>query len=154
MLNLIQEIKDRIVKLEEIVRNQQQTQQLFSYNTPLAYVDLSNGTTEDKMKRIAEQIDKYNINMLSTPHNSNVVRNAIVAVLGEIGLEYWLAVRKYREDYDKETQIKRYTSALKNRSKNTLNFGVVVNRYKEAIDSYNNTNSNKLNQLCKTKNKA
>ena len=95
------------------------------------------------MERIAKQIQQYDINMLTTPKDSNIVRSALVAELGENGLKYWLRIRKFRENYDELQQIKRYNSLLKYTTNNYMNFGTVINRYKQAIDLYNENNNNK-----------
>ena len=65
------------------------------------------------MKRIAEQIEEHSINMLATPKDSNIVRSALVAELGEDGLKYWLIIRKFREDFNEKQQEMRYKSQLK-----------------------------------------
>ena len=108
---------------------------------PLQYVDLVNGTPYEKMKRITEQILQYKLNILLTPQDSNLVRSSLVAELGEDGLKFWLTIRQFREDYDEETQRKRYNYMLKHRAKNTMTFGTIINRYKQAIDRYNDNNN-------------
>lgn len=50
---------------------------------------------------------------------------------------YWLKLRQFREGYDQEAQTNKYNYALKHRSKNTMTFGAIINRYKEAINEYN-----------------
>lgn len=148
MKNLIAEIREKLDKLEAMVVSNQ-PKKLFatdcSLYIPIEYVDLSNGTKEDKIKRIVQQIQQYNINILPTPHESQVVRSAIIAEFGEVGLQYWIAIRKYREDFDEACQIKKYNYQLKSRAKNTMTFGAIVNRYRNAIDLYNETNSIKTN---------
>ena len=67
------------------------------------------------------------------------------AEFGEKGLRFWLDIRKHRENYNEDIQIKRYNSILKSRSKNTMTFGAIVNRYRNAIDLYNENNSTKSN---------
>ena len=96
------------------------------------------------MKRIVEQIKEYKINMLPTSEDSNFVRSSLVAELGENGLEHWLSIRKFREDYDEKQQIKRYNNMLKYKDNNTMSFGTIVNRYRQAIDLYNENNKNTL----------
>ena len=146
MINLINEIREKLDKLEAMVIAQE-TKAIFTPCTPqsLPYVDLTNGSMQDKMQRIVEQIKQYNINLLQTPHESQFIRSAIVAEFGEKGLRFWLDIRKLREDYNEDIQIKRYNSILKSRSKNTMTFGAIVNRYRNAIDLYNENNSTKSN---------
>lgn len=146
MRNLINEIREKLDKLEAMVIAQE-SKMFFAPCTPqsLPYVDLTNGSMQDKMQRIVEQIKQYNINLLPTPHESQFIRNAIVAEFGEKGLRFWLDIRKLREDYNEDIQIKRYNSILKSRSKNTMTFGAIVNRYRNAIDLYNENNSTKSN---------
>ena len=81
--------------------------------------------------------------MLATPKDSNIVRSALVAELGKSGLTYWLIIRKFRQDYDEQKQIIKYNNALKYCANNNMNFGAVINRYKQAIDLYNENNDNK-----------
>ena len=146
MRNLINEIREKLDKLEAMVITQE-TKAIFTPCTPqsLPYVDLTNGSMQDKMQRIVEQIKQYNINLLPTPHESQFIRSAIVSEFGEKGLRFWLDIRKLREDYNEDIQIKRYNSILKSRSKNTMTFGAIVNRYRNAIDLYNENNSTKSN---------
>ena len=143
MIELIQEIKERLLKLEAMVASGS-TQNVFKTecNVPLQieYVNLKEGSIEEKMERIVDQLTTYKINMLTDSHQSQVVRSSIVAELGEIGIKYWLKLRQLRENYDEEEQIKRYNSILKSRSKNTMTFGAIVNRYRIAIDLYNENN--------------
>ena len=40
-------------------------------------------------------------------------------------------------------QIIKYNNALKYCANNNMNFGAVINRYKQAIDLYNENNDNK-----------
>ena len=95
MRNLINEIREKLDKLEAMVIAQE-TKAIFTPCTPqsLPYVDLTNGSMQDKMQRIVEQIKQYNINLLPTPHESQFIRSAIVAEFGEIGLRFWLDIRK------------------------------------------------------------
>lgn len=143
MNEIIQEIKERLLKLEAMVASGT-TQNVFKTecNIPakIEYVNLREGCIEDKMQRIVEQLSTYKINMLADSHQSHIVRSALVAELGEYGLNYWLKLRQFRENYNEEEQIKRYNSILKGRSKNTMTFGAVVNRYRIAIDLYNENN--------------
>ena len=143
MIELIQEIKERLLKLEAMVASGS-TQNVFKTECNVAlqieYVNLKDGSIEEKMERIVDQLTTYKINMLTDSHQSQVVRSSIVAELGEIGIKYWLKLRQLRENYDEEEQIKRYNSILKSRSKNTMTFGAIVNRYRIAIDLYNENN--------------
>ncbi len=143
MIELIQEIKERLLKLEAMVASGS-TQNVFKTECNVAlqieYVNLKEGSIEEKMERIVDQLTTYKINMLTDSHQSQVVRSSIVAELGEIGIKYWLKLRQLRENYDEEEQIKRYNSILKSRSKNTMTFGAIVNRYRIAIDLYNENN--------------
>ena len=145
MIKLINDIRKKLDELEERIL-ETETKKIFPpCYAPielLQYVDLSNGTNEDKMKRIVEQIKEYKINMLPTSEDSNFVRSSLVAELGENGLEHWLSIRKFREDYDEKQQIKRYNNMLKYKDNNTMSFGTIVNRYRQAIDLYNEYNKN------------
>ena len=145
MIKLINDIRKKLDELEEKIL-ETETKKIFPpCYAPielLQYVDLSNGTNEDKMKRIVEQIKEYKINMLPTSEDSNFVRSSLVAELGENGLEHWLSIRKFREDYDEKQQIKRYNNMLKYKDNNTMSFGTIVNRYRQAIDLYNENNKN------------
>ena len=148
MIELIQEIKERLLKLEAMVASET-TQNVFKTecNVPLQieYVNLKEGSIEEKMERIVDQLTTYKINMLTDSHQSQIIRSAIVAELGEAGLKYWLKLRELKDDYNEDIQIKRYNSLLKSRSKNTMTFGTVVNRYRNAIDLYNENNISKQN---------
>ena len=145
MIKLINDIRKKLDELEERIL-ETETKKIFPpCYAPielLQYVDLSNGTNEDKMKRIVEQIKEYKINMLPTSEDSNFVRSSLVAELGENGLEHWLSIRKFREDYDEKQQIKRYNNMLKYKDNNTMSFGTIVNIYRQAIDLYNENNKN------------
>lgn len=145
MIKLINDIRKELNELEERILEMESRKMFPPCYAPielLQYVDLSNGTNEDKMKRIVEQIKEYKINMLPTPEDSKFVRSALVAELGESGLEHWLSIRKFREDYDEKQQIKRYKNMLKYKDNNTMTFGTIVNRYRQAIDLYNQNNRN------------
>ena len=146
MISLINELRKKLNELEERILEMESNKKFppcFAPMQLLQYVDLSNGSNEDKMKRITEQLEQYRINMLATPTDSNIVRSSLVAELGENGLKYWLRIRKFRENYDELQQIKRYNSLLKYTTNNYMNFGTVINRYKQAIDLYNENNYNK-----------
>ena len=145
MIKLINDIRKKLDELEERILETETKKMFPPCYAPielLQYVDLSNGTNEDKMKRIVEQIKEYKINMLPTSEDSNFVRSSLVAELGENGLEHWLSIRKFREDYDEKQQIKRYNNMLKYKDNNTMTFGTIINRYRQAIDLYNENNKN------------
>ena len=145
MISLINDLRKKIDELEERILETETKKMFPPCYAPielLQYVDLSNGTNEDKMKRIVEQIKEYKINMLPTSEDSNFVRSSLVAELGENGLEHWLSIRKFREDYDEKQQIKRYNNMLKYKDNNTMTFGTIINRYRQAIDLYNENNKN------------
>ena len=146
MISLINDLRKKLNELEKRILEMESNKKFppcFAPMQLLQYVDLSNGSNEDKMKRIAEQIEEYSINMLATPKDSNIVRNALVAELGEDGLKYWLIIRKFREDFNEKQQEMRYKSQLKYIANNVMNFGAVINRYKQAIDLWNENNYNK-----------
>ena len=145
MIKLINDIREKLNELEERLIETENKKLFPPCNAPMSisYVDLSNCTNETKMQRIVEQIEEYKINMLPTPQDSNIVRSALVAELGVNGLKYWLRIRKFREGYDEQQQIKRYNNLLKYTENNYMNFGAVINRYKQAIDLFNENNNNK-----------
>lgn len=148
MIQLIYDIRTKLDELEKKLKEIEPKQMFPPCFVPLKtieYVDLSSGSVKDKTERIVEQLQQYSINMLPTPEDSQFVRSAIVAELGEDGLKYWLSIRKMREDFDEQTQIKIYNSLLRQRGKNTMNFGTVINRYRQAIDLYNENNLQKNN---------
>lgn len=142
MIKLINDIRKKLNELEERLMENENKKMFPPCFVPMSisYVDLFNCTNETKMQRIVEQLEEYNINMLPTPQDSNIVRSALVAELGEMGLKYWLSIRKFREGYDENTQIKKYNNMLKYREHNTMTFGAVINRYRQAIDLYNENN--------------
>ena len=138
MINVINEIRERLDFLESMVKEGKLETLTDNVTTPsIEYVNLREGTNKDKLHRIVEQVVSHKINILTTPQISNYIRNAIVAELGEDGLVYWLKLRQFREGYDQEAQTNKYNYALKHRSKNTMTFGAIINRYKEAINEYN-----------------
>lgn len=138
MINVINEIRERLDFLESMVKDGKLETLTDNVTTPsIEYVNLREGTNKDKLHRIVEQVVSHKINILTTPQISNHIRNAIVAELGEDGLVYWLKLRQFREGYDQEAQTSKYNYALKHRSKNTMTFGAIINRYKEAINEYN-----------------
>ncbi len=133
--NIIKEIKRKIEELQELIVRLEQPQQ--TEEKKLRYINLSEGSNKDKLDRITEQIAKYNINILPTPHDSQLVRCAIVNEIGDKGLKYWHIIRSMAENYDEAEQTKRYVYLLSRKDKININFGTVVNRYKDAIDKYN-----------------
>ena len=130
--NILQEVKRKIEELQGLIVKLEQPQQ-----AKLNYVNLSKGNNEDKLSRITEQITQYHINILSTPSDSQLVRCAIVNEIGNKGLKYWHIIRSMAENYDEAEQTKRYVYLLSRKDKISINFGTVVNRYKDAIDKYN-----------------
>lgn len=130
--NILQEVKRKIEELQGLIVKLEQPQQ-----AKLNYVNLSKGNNEDKLSRITEQITQYHINILSTPSDSQLVRCAIVNEIGDKGLKYWHIIRSMAENYDEAEQTKRYVYLLSRKDKISINFGTVVNRYKDAIDKYN-----------------
>lgn len=138
MINVINEIRERLDFLERMAKECKSETLTDNVTTPsIEYVNLREGTNKDKLHRIVEQVVSHKINILTTPQISNYIRNAIVAELREDGLVYWLKLRQFREGYDQEAQTSKYNYALKHRSKNTMTFGAIINRYKEAINEYN-----------------
>ena len=148
MIQLIYDIRKKLDELEEKLMKTESKKLFPSCFVPIKaieYVDLSSGTVKDKTERIVEQLQQYSINMLPTSEDSQFVRSAIVAELGEDGLKYWLSIRKMKDDFDEQTQIKRYNNLLRQRGKNTMNVGTVINRYRQAINLYNENNLQKNN---------
>lgn len=133
--NIIKEIKRRIEELQELIVRLEQPQQ--TEKEKLDYINLSEGNNEDKLTRITEQITQYDINILPTSKDSQLVRCAIVNELGDKGLKYWHIIRAKADGYDEAEQTKRYVYLLSRKDKIGINFGTVVNRYKDAIDKYN-----------------
>lgn len=133
---ILQELKKKIEELQELITRLEQPQ-------PLSYVNLSDGNNEEKMFRITEQIAQHHINILPTPKDSQLVRCAIVNELGDKGLKYWHIIRANADNYDETEQTNRYLYLLKKKDCIKLNFGVVINRYKAAINLYNNNLNNK-----------
>lgn len=137
---ILQEIIDRIEELQELVKEQQSPRFPQCYAVQeLNYVNLSDGTTEEKLNRIIEQIVEYNINIIPTPKDSQVVRSAIVEEIGSNGLKLWHQIRALADNYDEKEQDIRYIYLMTRRGKNNINFGAIVNLYKAAIDKYNNS---------------
>ena len=136
---ILQELREKIEELQELVNKQPQQFPQCNYIKELNYVNLVDGTTEDKLKRIVQQIVEYNINIIPTPKDSQIVRSAIVKELGDKGMNLWLQIRAIKGDYDELLQTTRYLYLLIRREKIDINFGAIVNLYKAAIDKYNNS---------------
>ena len=133
--NIIKEIKRKVEELQELIVRLEQPQQ--TEKEKLDYVNLSEGNNEDKLNGITEQITQYDINIIPTPHDSQLVRCAIVNELEDKGMKYWHIIRSMADNYDEAEQTKRYVYLLSRKDKISINFGTVVNRYKDAIDKYN-----------------
>lgn len=133
--NIIKEIKRKVEELQELIVRLEQPQQ--TEKEKLDYVNLSEGNNEDKLNRITEQITQYDINIIPTSKDSQLIRCAIVNELGDRGLKYWHIIRARADGYDEAEQTKRYVYLLSRKDKISINFGTVVNRYKDAIDKYN-----------------
>ena len=140
---ILQELREKIEELQELVNKQPQQFQQCNYIKELNYVNLVDGTTEDKLKRIVQQIVEYNINIIPTPKDSQIVRSAIVKELGDKGMNLWLQIRAIKGDYDELLQTTRYLYLLIRREKIDINFGAIVNLYKAAVDKYNNSLNSK-----------
>lgn len=134
----IQEIKEKMQEIEELVNVK-----LFGLLPPcyianeIQYVDLYKGTSEEKLRRIVEQIVQHKINIINNKQDSALIRCAIVSEIGMNGLKMWLQIRSMSDNYNEKEQEQKYQYLLDRREKINLNFGVVVNRYKAAIDNYN-----------------
>ncbi|RHM90845.1 hypothetical protein DWZ34_17790 [Phocaeicola plebeius] len=137
--NIIKEIKRKIDELQEIITRLEQPQQAKN----LDYVNFSEGSNEDKLNRITEQITQYDINIIPTSKDSQLIRCAIVNELGDKGLKYWHIIRAKADGYDEAEQTKRYVYLMSRKDTIKLNFGVIINRYKAAIDLYNKNLNNK-----------
>ena len=74
---ILQELREKIEELQELVNKQPQQFPQCNYIKELNYVNLVDGTTEDKLKRIVQQIVEYNINIIPTPKDSQVVRSLL-----------------------------------------------------------------------------
>lgn len=131
-INILQDVKRKIEELQELIKRLEQPHQ-----TKLDYVDLSEGGNEDKLARITEQIAQYDINILPTSKDSQLVRCAIVNELADRGMKYWHVIRSMADNYDEADQTKKYVYLMSRKDTIRLNFGVIVNRYKAAIDKYN-----------------
>ena len=137
--NIIKEIKRKIDELQEIITRLEQPQQAKN----LDYVNFSEGSNEDKLNRITEQITQYDINIIPTSKDSQLIRCAIVNELGDKGLKYWHIIRAKADGYDEAEQTKRYVYLMSRKDTIKINFGVIINRYKAAIDLYNKNLNNK-----------
>lgn len=140
---ILQELREKIEELQELVNKQPQQFPQCNYIKELNYVNLADGTSEDKLNRIVQQIVEYNINIIPTAKDSQIVRSGIVKELGDKGMNQWLSIRALKEDYDELLQTTRYLYLLIRREKIDINFGAIVNLYKAAIDKYNNSLNNK-----------
>ena len=139
--NIIKEIKRKIEELQELIVRLEQPQQ--TEKEKLDYINLSEGNNEDKLTRITEQIAQYDINILPTSKDSQLVRCAIVNELADRGMKYWHVIRSMADNYDEAEQTKRYVYLMSRKDTIRLNFGVIINRYKAAIDLYNKNLNNK-----------
>ena len=72
-----------------------------------------------------------------------MIRCAIVNELGDKGLKYWHIIRAKADGYDEAEQTKRYVYLMSRKDSIKLNFGVIINRYKAAIDLHNKNLNNK-----------
>ena len=137
MRNIIKDIREKINILEKkILENDDKRDSYMQLN----YIDLSNGNNEDKLRRIIEQLESYNINIMPTSKERQIIRAAIIAELGEHGFAYWIRIRSMAENYDLQEQYIKYNNLLTQRHKNTMTFGAIVNRYRKAIDRFNENN--------------
>lgn len=139
--NIIKEIKRKVEELQELIVRLEQPQH--TEKEKLDYINLSEGSNEDKLNRITEQITQYDINIIPTSKDSQLIRCTIVNELGDKGLKYWHIIRAKADGYDEAEQTKRYVYLMSRRNTIKLNFGVLINRYKAAIDLYNNNLNNK-----------
>ena len=140
---ILQELREKIEELQELVNKQPQQFPQCNYIKELNYVNLVDGTTEDKLNRIVQQIVEHKINIIPTAKDSQVVRSGIVKELGDKGMNLWLQIRAIKGDYDELLQTTRYLYLLIRREKIDINFGAIVNLYKAAIDKYNNSLNSK-----------
>ena len=136
--NKIQKIKREIVEIEELVN----VELLGAFPkcyiaNELQYVNLLEGSTEEKLERIVKQIVQHKINIINNHQDSALIRCAIVNEIGQNGLKMWLQIRSISDNYNKKEQEQKYQYLLARREKININFGVIVNRYKAAIDNYN-----------------
>lgn len=137
MRNIIKDIREKIDILEKkILENDDKHDSIMQLN----YINLSNGSNEEKLKRIIEQLESYNINIMPTSKERQIIRAAIIAEFGEHGFAYWIRIRSMAENYDLQEQYGKYNNLLTQRNKNTMTFGAIVNRYRQAIDRFNENN--------------
>lgn len=139
----LQELREKIEELQELINKQPQQFPTCNYTKGLNYVNLADGTTEDKLNRIVQQIVEHKINIIPTAKDSQVVRSGIVKELGDKGMNLWLQIRAIKGDYDELLQTTRYLYLLIRREKIDINFGAIVNLYKAAVDKYNNSLNSK-----------
>ncbi|UVP66111.1 hypothetical protein NXW33_08110 [Bacteroides fragilis] len=104
--NIIKEIKRKVEELQELIVRLEQPQH--TEKEKLDYINLSEGSNEDKLNRITEQITQYDINIILTSKDSQLIRCAIVNELGDRGLKYWHIIRARADGYDEAEQTKRY----------------------------------------------
>ena len=52
-------------------------------------------------------------------------------------MKYWHVIRSMADNYDEADQTKKYVYLMSRKDTIRINFGVIVNRYKAAIDKYN-----------------
>lgn len=81
--NIIKEIKRKVEELQELIVRLEQPQH--TEKEKLDYINLSEGSNEDKLNRITEQITQYDINIILTSKDSQLIRCAIVNELGDRG---------------------------------------------------------------------
>ena len=142
--NKIQKIKREIVEIEELVNVKLfgAFPQCYVANE-LQYVNLSQGSTDEKLERIVKQIVQHKINIINNHQDSALIRCAIVNETGQNGLKMWLKIRSMSDNYNEKEQEQKYQYLLARREKININFGVIVNRYKASIDEYNKSLYNK-----------
>ena len=142
--NKIQKIKREIVEIEELVNVKLfgAFPQCYDANE-LQYVNLSQGSTDEKLERIVKQIVQHKINIINNHQDSALIRCAIVNETGQNGLKMWLKIRSMSDNYNEKEQEQKYQYLLARREKININFGVIVNRYKASIDEYNKSLYNK-----------
>ena len=142
--NKIQKIKREIVEIEELVNVKLfgAFPQCYVANE-LQYVNLSQGSTDEKLERIVKQIVQNKINIINNHQDSALIRCAIVNETGQNGLKMWLKIRSMSDNYNEKEQEQKYQYLLARREKININFGVIVNRYKASIDEYNKSLYNK-----------
>lgn len=138
MINLINEIRRKLDELEARLNNDTKQHQ--------EYVDLSNGSEIEKLERICSHVERLQLNMIPTPKDSQIVRSAIVSTIGDKGLNLWLRIRKFRDNYDENQQMSSFLYLLSRKDSIPLNFGCIVNRYKAAINKYNESIQNNYEQ--------